>query len=118
MRTREEKNAYAKAYYNANREAVKEKRAQYYKDNKEAFQERARSFKSNAVEDFHTLYYLPEHHYAGVTNQPKLRMLNHRAAGKVTTGWEVVATFKAKREALDAEYELHKIGYYGKHINK
>ena len=118
MRTREEKLAYAREYYKANKEKLKVKRAEYYDANKESFRIRHKKHLVNCRDSFYTLYYLPEHHYIGVTNQPKTRARSHRASGRVTRGFEVVAVFETKREALDAEFCLHKIGYYGKHKNR
>ena len=61
--------------------------------------------------DFHTLYYLPEEHYIGITCQPRTRMRLHKSHGNHILDYETVATFKTKREALDAERYLHSIGY-------
>jgi len=61
--------------------------------------------------DFYTLYYLPEDHYIGITTQPSIRMRNHKSQGRHILGYEVVAAFKTKREALATERYLHNIGY-------
>lgn len=62
---------------------------------------------------FYYLYYIPEEHYVGVTNDPKRRMQNHRAQGKVAKEWEII--LKSKNPKLVAYYEalLHLIGYEG-----
>tara|TARA_R110002050_G_C8654276_1_gene490507 strand:+ start:38 stop:397 length:360 start_codon:yes stop_codon:yes gene_type:complete len=67
-------------------------------------------------DSYYTLYYLPEEHYIGVSCRPKGRVRDHRNRNKIVVGWESVATFKTKREALDAEAYMHEAGYNG--INK
>lgn len=69
--------------------------------------------KAKKKTSYYSLYYLPEMHYVGVTNQIDLRMLNHRCKGKITEGHEIVCTFDTKREALDVERQLHLMGYNG-----
>ena len=64
---------------------------------------------------FYSLYYLPEMHYIGVTNQLQVRMWNHNCLGRITEGYEVICTFETKREALDAERFIQDTyGYNGK----
>ena len=116
--TKEERREYSREWYKANKERLKDVRAEYYEANRESFRIRDKKHRNDCVDDFYTLYYLPEHHYIGVTNQPKTRARSHRASGRVTKGFEVVAIFETKREALDAEFYLHNIGYFGKHKNK
>lgn len=130
--TKEEKiehtRAYNRAYRKANKEKMalreklwrksnKEKVAKYQKEyriaNKESVRKTEKIYRQSLKDGFYTLYYLPEHHYIGITNQPKKRLINHRATGRLTEGYEVVATFDTKREALDAETYMHSIGYVG-----
>ena len=70
----------------------------------------------SSKDSYHTLYYLPEEHYIGVSCRPSGRVRDHRVRGKLIDNWESVATFKTKRDALDAEAYMHSIGYNG--INK
>jgi len=87
----------------------------YYEANKDKIAAQRKGYYDSKKDDFYTLYYLPEEHYIGVTNQPKLRMYNHKKKGKHVLDYEVITTFKTKREALDIESLLHKLNYNGKH---
>ena len=116
--TKEDKRIYDKAYGAKNKARIADYKAKYYEANKEAYRLRSEKHINDCVNDFHTLYYLPEHHYIGITNQPRTRIRGHRAKGRITEDFEVVAIFETKREALDAEFYLHNIGYFGKHKNK
>ena len=60
-----------------------------------------------------SVYYLPEEHYVGVTNQIDLRMNNHSCKGKITSGWEIIFESDYKSEALMVERFFHSIGYNG-----
>jgi hypothetical protein len=62
---------------------------------------------------FYSVYYLPEHHYIGMTNCMKNRMQEHRRKGKFTNGYEVVGRFKSPIEAHYIETKLHLLGYKG-----
>lgn len=62
---------------------------------------------------FYSVYYLPEHHYIGMTNCMKNRMQEHRRKGKFTNGYEIVASFNSAIEAHYIETKLHLLGYNG-----
>ena len=102
-----------KRWHAKNRDKILARQKQWRLDNKEKQKAYFNSFK----DDFYTLYYLPEEHYIGITNRPKLRVNEHRSKGKHVLDYEVVATFKDKRDALDAEIIFHKTGYNGKNNN-
>tara|TARA_R110000822_G_C14953757_1_gene455305 strand:+ start:153 stop:533 length:381 start_codon:yes stop_codon:yes gene_type:complete len=114
--------AKAKEYAKKYRAANKDKQAAYTKrwraENQELIKEAKREYQSSQTDDFYTLYYLPEHHYVGITTKPRIRMQKHRnEKNRITKGYETIATFNSKREALDAERYMHKnLGYLG--INK
>ena len=108
--TKEQRREYDKAYNIANRDKIAAKVKRHYESNKEKIADRRKAYYKD---DFYTLYYLKEEHYIGQTNQPKLRINNHRVKGKHVLDYEAVATFNTKREALDAERYLHSIGYNG-----
>lgn len=59
------------------------------------------------------VYYLPEEHYVGMTNKFSRRMNEHRGAGKITDGCEVLAYFDNPYDCHIFETILHKIGYHG-----
>ena len=62
---------------------------------------------------FYSVYYLPEHHYIGMTNCIKNRMQEHRRKGKFTNGYEIVGKFNSPIEAHYIETKLHLLGYNG-----
>tara|TARA_R110002072_G_scaffold301120_1_gene480063 strand:+ start:488 stop:937 length:450 start_codon:yes stop_codon:yes gene_type:complete len=110
--------AQQKAYREANKDKVAARKKAYYNANQEKIRARVKAQRATLVDDFYTMYYIPQHHYIGVTNQPKRRLSAHREVGKDTEGWEVVYTFKTKREALDMERKFHDVlGYNGKNAN-
>ena len=126
--TKEQRREYDKAYYKANRDKILSQKIAYQEVNSQRIAERRKSYyranskeilskdklKRESLKDsFYTLYYLREEHYVGVTNQPKLRLKNHKKSGKHTIDYEAITTFNTKREALDAERHLHSIGYNG-----
>jgi hypothetical protein len=59
------------------------------------------------------VYYLPEHHYIGMTNSLYRRMEQHRKHGRITEGYEVVGTYSTAIEAHLVETQLHFMGYIG-----
>jgi len=71
--------------------------------------------KRKRIRDGHyTLYYIPEHHYVGMTNCLKDRMQEHRSKGKkITDGFEVIATFDRAVDCHLMETKLHAMGYEG-----
>jgi len=59
------------------------------------------------------VYYLPEHHYVGMTRNLTRRLNDHIKDGKITDGHEVVGSFKTAVEAHYVETSLHVRGYEG-----
>ena len=59
------------------------------------------------------LYYIPEHHYVGITNNVTKRMIAHRADNKITEGYEVLAKFERRVDAHYVETLFHMRGYQG-----
>lgn len=59
------------------------------------------------------VYYLPEEHYIGMSNQMSYRMSRHRAQGKITDGMEVIAGFERRVDAAWLEVLFHQRGYNG-----
>ena len=62
---------------------------------------------------YYTVYYLPEHHYVGMTNYLKRRMREHKKKGKIIEGYEVVGRYKTAIQAHLYETMLHAMGYEG-----
>ena len=112
--TRAEKKAiYNKKWTNANRAKSAGYSKAYYDKNKQEQLARMKAYNDSLVDNFYTVYYLKEEHYIGITNQPIRRMYAHKGDGRHTLDYEAVATFKNKKEALNAEYYMHSIGYNG-----
>ena len=102
MQTIEERKAYKKDWYQANKESQLAQKKAYRESQKEGY---------------YSVYYLPEEHYAGVTSGVKARMRLHKHSGMMTDGFEIVFTTESKREALDFEAKLHSMGYNGSDKN-
>jgi predicted GIY-YIG superfamily endonuclease len=108
----EKRREYMRAYNKANRVRIAATHKAYYEANKDKVDAKSKEYASQYKDDFYTLYYLKEEHYIGITNQPKIRMYTHKSNGKYVLDYEVVSTFKTKREALDAESIFHDILKY------
>jgi hypothetical protein len=65
--------------------------------------------------DIVILYYLPEDHYAGITDCKNFfrRMYQHRRDGHFTNGVEIISFYKERVFAHLDETKLHCIGYNG-----
>ena len=64
-------------------------------------------------DSFYSVYYIPEHHYVGMTSHISRRMTNHRRLGKMTEGMEIIARFERAVDAHYLETLLHMRGYNG-----
>jgi len=64
-------------------------------------------------DDFFLVYYLPEEHYIGFTKNKSRRFAQHRANGKCTEGYEIIAKFDNPFDAIILEAEFHRRGYNG-----
>lgn len=53
------------------------------------------------------VYYLPEHHYCGVTGCLVRRMIDHRKHGRNTENWRVLYASKSKKDAAIHEALFH-----------
>jgi len=113
--TTEEKREYNKKYRAAN----KEKKAAYSKSWYEANREKALAAMSvwkETQQHAAVVYYLPEHHYVGVTKWLAHRLTKHRSSyNRVTEGCEIIYTAKDMIEARAVERYMHyEMGYNGK----
>lgn len=76
--------------------------------------ERGHGYKKRHKDGHYTVYYLPEHHYVGMTNAVKTRMEEHRSKhNRITEGYEIIATFERAVDAHLFETKLHAMGYEG-----
>lgn len=64
-------------------------------------------FKGTAV------YYLPEEHYVGITDDVQERMITHRKRGKITDGYEILAYYERRVDAHLLETMFHIRDYNG-----
>ena len=114
--TREEKREYDRRYYEAN----KEKAANYYKVynkvNKERMSLQRKGYIASKKHE-PVVYYLPEHHYVGVTDCLYTRLIRHRSFNKRLTGdCEIIYTAKDMTEARAVERYMHyEMGYNGRY---
>jgi len=133
MSKEEKRDAYMKDYYEKNKAKLKAYKSEYYQKNKERL--RAKQDKWNQAnkekidswhkerreslkDGFYTIYYLPKHHYVGVTSRLKSRLWGHKNQGRDTSGYTIMYEFSDKRQALDVERKLHEeLGFNGKNAN-
>jgi hypothetical protein len=143
--TKEEKREYAKKYGAANKEKIAAKRKAWRENNKEREAARKKAWNENNKEkvaayrkDYYqdnrertiarnkayveskkhepVVYYLPEHHYVGVTDCLFSRLKNHRSnSNRITEGYEIIYNAKDITEARAVERYMHyEMGYNGK----
>jgi hypothetical protein len=63
---------------------------------------------------YYTVYYLPEHHYVGMTNALRNRLREHRSRNKrITEGYEIIGVYERAVDAHLTETVLHAMGYNG-----
>ena len=86
----------------------------YYKSNcKKCRSNEAKERIASKKNGTHYLYYIPEEHYVGITNQVLTRMSKHRFYNKITDGFEIICEFKSQKQAHLYETLLHCMGYNG-----
>jgi len=98
----EERKAQMRAYNAANKAKVSEITKLWKKSNKGAEKVHRRRYLKSLAKDYTVVYMLPCG-YVGMTNQPILRMQQHRSVGRVTEGYVLLATCPTKEEARDLE---------------
>ena len=75
--------------------------------------DRHAEWRRNRCKLFH-VYYLPEEHYIGVTNDLPSRMSRHRRKyNRHTDNMELLASFERRVDAAWFEVMLHQRGYNG-----
>ena len=110
--------AYKADYFQKNKERLTAKQTKYNEANKEAINAWHKAHRETLKDGFYTIYYLPKHHYIGVTSRLKSRLHGHKWQGRDTSGCIAMYKIKDKREALDLERKLHEeLGFNGKNAN-
>ena len=90
---------YRLSRYKKMKDELIEENIQYIKDNKDGY---------------YYVYYLPEEHYVGVTDNVKYRMYNHKCAfNRHVDNVEIVYRHTCRKEAELVESKLHSMGYQG-----
>ena len=74
-----------------------------------------RRYRASFKDGYYSVYYLPEEHYVGMTNNVKSRMDYHKSNGKITEGLEIIAKFERAVDAHLFETMLHQRDYNGFH---
>ena len=67
--------------------------------------------------EYYIVYYIPNEHYVGITNQPKARMKHHEKNGKNIDGWRVLFCSSDRHQARLIENRFHDMGFEGLNIN-
>ena len=65
---------------------------------------------------YYYVYYLPEEHYVGLTNNIRRRMMDHRRlrnGQKFTNDYEILGKFESNIDAHWFEIQFHQRGYNG-----
>ena len=105
---------YIKKYYITNKDKIRAKKKAYHEANKEEVAKKIKAQREAYKDGFYTIYYLPKHHYIGVTTRLKYRLHQHKSNGKDTSGYIEMYKFKSQREAFDVERQLHEqLGFNG-----
>lgn len=117
--TNEDKRAYQRAYYAANKEKILEKKRKYgvsYRANNKG------KIKAKSVRQYQSkkhkplVYILPFENYVGTTENLYHRISKHKNQSKRNTDdYRVLARFDSREEALELEEFLHDLGYLGRH---
>jgi len=104
-----------KAWNEKNKEKIAAEKKAWYKVNREKVIARTKAY-LNSKKHEPVVYYLPEHHYVGVTDCLYGRLQRHRSFNKRLTGdYEIIYTAKDMTEARAVERYMHyEMGYNGK----
>ena len=114
--TKEKKREYDRRYRVANKEREAAGRKAWCEANKEKIAARKQVW-IDAKKHEPVVYYLPEHHYVGITNCLYSRLIRHRSFyNRVTEDYEIIYTAKDMTKAKAVERYMHyEMGYNGKH---
>jgi hypothetical protein len=65
------------------------------------------------LDGYFYVYYLPEEHYIGMTNNVHRRIKYHDYSGKIVDNYEILARFKRQVDAHLFETKFHAMDYNG-----
>lgn len=82
---------------------------QWRTKNKEHLKKYRKELDEKQKLDHYIVYYLPNEHYCGVTNQPHKRMHNHKREGKNIENWRVLYTSTDRKTAHYYEAMFHSV---------
>ena len=72
-----------------------------------------RKARAARIDGYTYVYYLPEEHYVGITNDVVRRMRVHRHKGKIVDDYEIIARFERAVDAHSLETMFHQRNYNG-----
>ena len=110
--TKEERREYNKKWRLENADYNKKWRA----TNKDKVEANRLAAKDRKTLLYYIVYCLPNHiegPYAGMTNQPYMRMTDHKRLGRDTSEWFILDVCLTKEEAKKSEDAYHDQGYRG-----
>ena len=92
---------------------------EYRKKNPEKIKADNIKFRKRYIEETngYAVYYLPEEHYVGLTNNIRSRMNDHKKRGKCVDGYEILCVCESPIDAHLYETMFHQRGYNGFQYN-
>ena len=100
---------YSAKYYEANKEQKKELSAKWRVENKERVRAYSKEYRQ-ANKHKPTVYYIPEEHYVGITENLYERIQKHKSLGKNIEGYRILKEFNTRQEA-PLTFDMTTIGY-------
>jgi len=96
------------------KKCIKAQRKSYYSGSKVRLSESNKRYRlNNELLNGYALYYLPEEHYVGFTNNIKARLRSHKNKNRITFGYEIIGVYKCPIYTHLLETRLHLMGYNG-----
>lgn len=96
------------------KDCISLKRKEYRENNRVKLSKYHKNYrKENEVINGYALYYLPEEHYVGFTNNVKSRLRSHKQKGRIIDGFEIIGVYSCPIYTHLLETRLHLIGYNG-----
>ena len=111
---KERNRAYQRKWYLANKQKQSEKSKAWARANKDKVAAIQKAFYESNKDGLYTVYYLPEEHYVGQSNNVRSRMRHHKFYDRYIKDVQLLAKFETRKEAKAFEAKLHNMGYHGK----